>query len=215
MPINAQDISKLRNQTGAGMMDCKKALEETGGDFDKAIEELRKRGVAKAAKRADKIAAEGIVESYIHAGGKIGVLAEVNCETDFVAQTDVFKSLVKDIVMHIAAAAPIYLNKEDVSPELVEKEKDVYREQLKNEGKPNDIIEKILEGKLEKFYSEICLLKQAFIKNEDQTIGDLLTEKSAEIGEKVVIRRFVRYELGDGIEKKNCDFAAEVEEQLN
>jgi elongation factor Ts len=209
-----QDIAKLRAQTGAGMLDCKKALEESNGDFDKAVDILRKKGIAKAAKRAGKIAAEGTVMSYIHAGGKVGVLVEVNCETDFVAKNEGFQNLVSDIAMHIAAAAPRYLTKEEVTAEDVEREKDVYREQLKAEGKPEEMIEKILEGKMKKFYSEICLLNQSYIKDEDKTIEQLLVEKTGEIGEKLTIRRFSRFELGEGIEKKDCDFAAEVEEQL-
>ena len=214
MSINTQDITKLRTQTGAGMLDCKKALEEAGGDYDKAVDILRKTGAAKAAKRAGKIAAEGLVVSYIHAGGRIGVLLEVNCETDFVAKTDNFKDLVDGIAMHIAAVAPQYLSSEEVTPEIIEREKDVYREQLKAEGKPEEMIEKILTGKMGKYYSEVCLLNQSFIKDEDKTIEQILTEKSAEIGEKLTIRRFARYELGEGIEKKACDFVAEVAEQM-
>ncbi len=214
MSVSTADIAKLRAQTGAGMLDCKKALDENNGDFEKAVTYLRKKGVAKAAKRAGKIAAEGTVSSYIHAGGKIGVLVEVNSETDFVARNEQFTSLVADIAMHIAAAAPSYLNREDVPAEEVEKENDVYREQLKAEGKPEEMIEKILEGKIGKFFGEICLLEQKFIKDEDKTIEQLLTEKTGEIGEKITIRRFARFELGEGIEKKDCDFAAEVAEQL-
>ncbi|MBD3310971.1 MAG: translation elongation factor Ts [Candidatus Magasanikbacteria bacterium] len=215
MSANLQDISKLRQQTGAGMLDCKKAIDEAAGNFDKAVEILRKKGVAKAAKRSEKVAAEGLVHSYIHAGGKIGVLVEVNCETDFVAKNESFKDLVNDVAMHIAASAPLYVSKEEVPAELIDKEKDVYREQMKNEGKPEDIIEKIIDGKIEKYYSEICLLEQSFIKDEDKTISEMLVEKTGEIGEKITIRRFSRYELGEGLEKKSCDFAEEVAEQLN
>jgi elongation factor Ts len=214
MSITAQDIAKLRAQTGAGMMDCKKALDEAQGNMDKAIEELRKKGIAKAAKRAGKIAAEGLVASYIHGAGKIGVLVEVNCETDFVAKTDKFKDLLNDIGMHIAASSPKYLSREEVDSEELEKEKEVYRGQMQNEGKPAEIIEKIIEGKMSKFYSEICLLEQSFIKDEDMTIEQMLTQASGEIGEKLTIRRFARYELGEGIEKKACDFAEEVAEQM-
>jgi elongation factor Ts len=214
MEINIQNITKLRAQTGAGMVACKKALEESGGEMEKAVEILRKKGVAKAAKRADKIAAEGIVASYIHAGGKVGVLVEVNCETDFVGKTEGFQALVKEIAMHIAALAPRYVSRTEVPAEEVEKEKDIYREQLKKEGKPVEMIEKILEGKVGKYYSEVCLLEQAFIKDEDKTIEQLINEKTGEIGEKITIRRFARYELGEGIEKKKQDFAAEVAEQL-
>ena len=214
MSITASDIAALRAKTGAGMMDCKKALEDAGGDADKAIEELRKRGVAKAAKRADKIAAEGLVASYIHGAGKIGVLVEVNCETDFVAKTDKFKDLVNEISMHIAATAPKYLNREEVDPKELEKEKEIYRGQMQNENKPAEIIEKIIEGKVSKYYGEVCLLEQPFIKDEEKTIEQVLVQASGEIGEKITIRRFVRYEMGEGLEKKCNDFVAEVVEQL-
>ncbi len=214
MSISASDIAKLRAQTGAGMMDCKQALEESSGDTEKAVEWLRKKGITKAAKRAGKIAAEGAVVSYIHAGGKIGVLVEVNCETDFVAKTDSFRALANDIAMHIAAAAPKYLSREEVVAEDLEKEKAIHREQLKAEGKPEAMIEKIVEGKMSKYYSEVCLLEQAFIKDEDKTIEQLLTTKTGEIGEKIAVRRFTRYELGEGIEKVATDFVAEVNAQL-
>lgn len=213
MAINAKDVAALRAKTGAGMLDCKKALEESNGDLEKANEWLRKRGIAKAAKRAGKVTAEGTVASYIH-GSRVGVLLEVNCETDFVAKNDDFKSFVNDIAMHIAAAAPQYLSREEVPSELLEKEKDVYREQMKNEGKPAEMIEKIIEGKLGKFYSEICLLEQGFIKDEDKTIEQLLTEKTGEIGEKITVRRFARFEVGEGIEKEEKNLAQEVAEQL-
>lgn len=214
MAITAKDVADLRAQTGAGMLDCKKALDESNGDIEKAVEWLRKRGVAKAAKRADKVTAEGAVASYIHGAGKVGVLVEVNCETDFVAKNDNFQELTRDIAMHIAAAAPKYLTREEVPAELVAKEKDVYAEQLKNEGKPEEIIEKILGGKLDKFYSEICLLEQKYIKDEDITIEQLLTKMTGEIGEKISIRRFTRYELGEGIQKEEVNLAKEVEAQL-
>lgn len=214
MGISASEIAQLRAKTGAGMMDCKNALEEAGGDVDKAIDILRKKGIAKAAKRADKVTAEGLVFSYIHGEGRIGVLLELNCETDFVAKTDQFKNLASDIAMHIAATNPKYLSREEVSAEDIAKEQEVYRAQLKNEGKPEAMIEKILEGKMSKYYGEVCLLEQSFIKDEDKTITQLLTEKTGEIGEKVSLRRFVRFELGEGIEKKVCDFAAEVAEQM-
>jgi elongation factor Ts len=214
MAITASDIAALRAKTGAGILDCKKALDETNGDMESAIDYLRKKGSAKAAKRAGKIAAEGIVASYIHAGGNIGVLVEVNCETDFVAKNEDFLALVDDISMHIAAVAPKYIHRDEVDASEIEREKDVYREQLKAEGKPEAMIEKILEGKMNKYYGEICLLEQKFIKDEDKTIETLLTEKTVEIGEKLSVRRFSRYELGEGIEKKACDFAAEVAEQL-
>lgn len=194
-------------------MDCKKALDENGGDFEKAVDWLRKKGAAKAAKRADKVAAEGAVASYIHGNGKIGVLVEVNCETDFVAKNEDFQKLVSDIAMHIAAAAPRYVTSDEVTADVLEREKDVYREQLKNEGKPEEMIEKILEGKMSKFYSEVCLLNQGYIKDDSKTIQQLLEEKTGEIGEKLSIRRFARYELGEGIEKKEDNFVEEVQQQ--
>jgi len=210
---SAKEIAELRGKTGAGMLDCKKALDECSGDMEKAIDWLRKTGAAKAAKRADKIAAEGMVTSYIHAGGRIGVLVEVNCETDFVAKNDDFKMLVSDIAMHIAASAPKFVSREEVTTELMDREREVYRDQLKNEGKPEEMIEKILEGKMGKFYGEVCLLEQSFIKDEDKTIEQILSEKTAEIGEKITVRRFVRFELGEGIEKKEDNFVEEVMQQ--
>lgn len=212
--MSVQDISKLREVTGAGMMDCKKALDEVGGNFDAAVDLLRKKGIAKAAKRADKVTAEGVVASYIHGAGKIGVLVEVNCETDFVAKTDAFQALVADVAKHIAASAPQYVSREEVPADVLEREKGVYRDQLMNEGKPAEMVEKIIEGKLNKFYAEICLLEQPFIKDEDKTIQQLLAEKTGEIGEKVSVRRFARFVVGEGIEKKQVDYAAEVAEQL-
>ncbi|MBI4992551.1 MAG: translation elongation factor Ts [Candidatus Magasanikbacteria bacterium] len=214
MTFTSFDIAALRAKTGAGMMDCKKALDESNGDTEKAAQILREKGILKAAKRADKIAAEGLVASYIHGAGRIGVLVEVNCETDFVAKTDQFKQLVNDIAMQIAAANPKYLASSDVSASDLEQEKNVYREQLKNEGKPTEMIEKIVEGKMSKYYGEVCLLNQAFVKDETKTIEKLLIEKAAEIGEKISIRRFVRFELGEGLEKKSSDFAKEVAEQM-
>ncbi|PIY93024.1 MAG: elongation factor Ts [Candidatus Magasanikbacteria bacterium CG_4_10_14_0_8_um_filter_42_12] len=214
MAITAQDIAKLRAQTGAGMLDCKKALDESNGDLEKALDWLRERGVAKAAKRAGKVAAEGTVASYIHGGGSVGVLVEVNCETDFVAKNEGFQSLVSDIALHIAASAPQYVTRDEVPADVLEREKAIYVEQMKNEGKPADIIEKIVGGKIDKFYSEICLMEQAFIKDEDKTIEKLLIEKTGEIGEKISVRRFARFELGEGIEKEKTDLASEVEEQL-
>ncbi len=214
MTISSSLIAQLRAQTGAGMMDCKQALEETGGDLAAAADWLRKKGVLKAAKRAGKIAAEGTVTSYIHAGGKIGVLLELNCETDFVGKTDAFRALANDLAMHIAASAPRAVSRTEVSAELVERERAIYREQLAAEGKPADMIEKIVEGKLNKFYADICLLEQSFIKDESKTVEQLLGEKTVEIGEKLSIRRFARFELGEGIEKEQKDFAAEVAEQL-
>jgi len=214
MSVTAQDIATLRAQTGAGMLDCKKALDETNGDFDKAVDWLRERGIAKAAKRAGKIAAEGAVVSYIHAGGKVGVLVEINSETDFVAKNDQFLSLTKDIALHIAASAPKYLSREEVPADMVEREKAVHTAQLQNEGKPAEMIEKIVVGKLDKWYGDICLLEQKFIKDEDMTIEQLLIKVTGEIGEKIMIRRFARFELGEGIEREQKNFAEEVAEQL-
>lgn len=208
--ITAALVKELRERTGAGMMDCKKALAATEGDMDKAIDFLREKGLAAAAKKAGRIAAEGLVESYIHGGGRIGVLVEVNCETDFVAKTDAFKSLVKDIAMHIAAANPSYLRREEVPAAELEHEKMVLSEQARNEGKSEKIIEKMVTGRIEKYYKEVCLLEQPFVKDPDKTISDLITESIAKIGENIAIRRFTRYQLGEGIEKKQEDFAAEV-----
>lgn len=208
--ITAALVKELRERTGAGMMDCKKALAATEGNMDKAIDFLREKGLAAAAKKAGRIAAEGLVESYIHGGGRIGVLVEVNCETDFVAKTDAFKTLVKDIAMHIAAANPSYLRREEVPAAELEHEKMVLSEQARNEGKPEKIIEKMVTGRIEKYYKEVCLLEQPFVKDPDKTINDLITESIAKIGENIAIRRFTRYQLGEGIEKKQEDFAAEV-----
>lgn len=214
MSITAKDIAALREKTGAGMLICKAALEEANGDIEKAVDVLRKKGAAKAAKRAGKIAAEGTVASYIHGNGKIGVLLELNSETDFVAKNDIFQALVSDLGMHIAAVAPQFVSRDEVPEEVVAREKAVHADQLKAEGKPEEMIEKILEGKMNKFYAEICLLEQKYIKDEDKTIEQLLVEKTAEIGEKLTLRRFARFVLGEGIEKSTKNFAEEVEEQL-
>jgi elongation factor Ts len=195
MSTNMEDIAKLREATGAGMMDCKKALDEADCNFDKAIEVLRKKGAATAAKRSERDAKEGIIVSYIH-NGRIGALLELNSETDFVARNEDFKALANDIVMHVAAAAPEYVTPEEVPAEIVEKEKEIERAKLEGAGKPAEVIEKILEGKIAKFYSQVCLVKQPFVKNPDVTIEDLINEKTAAIGEKLAVRRFVRYELG-------------------
>ncbi|MBE3571661.1 MAG: translation elongation factor Ts [Moorella humiferrea] len=197
--ISAADVKELRNRTGAGMMDCKKALEESGGDMEKAIEYLRKKGLATAAKRAGKIASEGLVHAYIHGGGRIGVLIEVNCETDFVAKTDAFKELVHDLAMQVAASRPEYIGREDVPEEVLNKEKEILREQALNEGKPEKVIDKIVSGRLEKFYQDNCLLEQPFIKDMDRKVQDLINEAVAKLGEKIVVRRFVRYEVGEGL----------------
>jgi elongation factor Ts len=214
MQVTAQMVKELRERTGAGMMDCKAALAETGGDMDKAVDLLRKKGLAAAAKKAGRVAAEGVVGSYIHAGGKIGVLIEVNCETDFVAKTEEFQQLVRDIAMHVAASEPRFVRREEVTADILEREREIYREQAAASGKPANVIEKIAEGKMEKFYAEACLLEQPFVKNPDQTVGQLVTEAVAKIGENIQVRRFVRYKLGEGIEKKTTDFAAEVMAQV-
>jgi len=211
--FTAQDVKTLRERTGAGMMDCKHALQETDGDMDKAVDLLREKGLAAAAKKASRIAAEGLVESYIHMGGRIGVLVEVNCETDFVAKTDEFKDLVHDIALQIAAAKPAYITPEEVPADVLEAEKEILRQQAINEGKPAQIAERMVEGRIKKYYQDNCLLEQAFVKNPDVTIRQLVTEKTAKIGEKIAVRRFTRYEMGEGLEKRNEDFAAEVAAQ--
>ena len=208
--ITAALVKELRERTGAGMMDCKKALSATDGDLEKAIDFLREKGLAAAAKKAGRVAAEGLVEAYIHGGGRIGVLVEVNCETDFVAKTDALKELVKDIAMHIAATNPSYLKREEVPTAELEHEQAVLAEQARNEGKPEKIIEKMVAGRIEKYYKEVCLMEQPFVKDPDKTISDLITESIAKIGENISIRRFTRYQLGEGIEKKEENFAEEV-----
>ena len=208
--ITAALVKELRERTGAGMMDCKKALSATDGDLEKAIDFLREKGLAAAAKKAGRVAAEGLVEAYIHGGGRIGVLVEVNCETDFVAKTDAFKELVKDIAMHIAATNPSYLKREEVPTAELEHEQAVLAEQARNEGKPEKIIEKMVAGRIEKYYKEVCLMEQPFVKDPDKTISDLITESIAKIGENISIRRFTRYQLGEGIEKKESNLAEEV-----
>ena len=213
MAITAAMVKELREKSGAGMMDCKKALTETNGDMDKAVDFLREKGLASVAKKSSRIASEGIVESYIH-GGRIGVLVEVNSETDFVAKNEEFKNFVKDIAMQIAAVAPKYVSREEVPAEEVEHEKNVLTEQARGENKPEHIIEKMVEGRLEKFYEEICLLDQDFIKDSDKKIRDILNELIAKIGENIKIRRFVRYEVGEGLEKREEDFAEEVAKQI-
>ncbi|OEG00431.1 elongation factor Ts [Vulcanibacillus modesticaldus] len=213
MQITAAMVKELREKTGAGMMDCKKALNEANGDMEKAAEILREKGIASAAKKAGRIAAEGVVESYIHGGGRIGVLVEVNCETDFVAKTDEFKKFVRDIAMHIAATNPKFLKREDVPQEEIEKEREILKQQALNEGKPEHIVDKMVQGRLEKYYKEVCLLEQPFVKDPDKTIEVLVKEKIAQIGENINIRRYVRYELGEGLEKKEDNFVEEVMSQ--
>ncbi len=197
MTITADMVKQLRDMTGAGMMECKKALGETNGDLDKAVDVLRKAGAAKAEKRADRAASEGVVEAYIHPGNRVGVLIEVNCETDFVARTDDFKSLVRDLAMQAAAAGADYVRREEVPAERVAHEREIYAAQLASEGKPANIIDKILEGKVNKYYSEICLLEQPFIKDDKQTVEALVKSASAKTGENIVVKRFVRFRLGE------------------
>jgi elongation factor Ts len=200
MDIKADMVKNLRDKTGAGFMDCKAALQESSGDYDKAIEILRIKGVAKAARKAERLAKDGLIYSYIHPGSKIGVLVEVNCETDFVARTDDFKNFVKDIAMHIAAANPRYLNVEAVPAEVLGNEKRIFEEQAKESGKPAKAIEKMIEGRIKKFYQESCLMEQPFIKDEAKSVSDLLKDSIAKIGENISIRRFARYQVGEGIE---------------
>jgi elongation factor Ts len=210
MSYSAGDVKELRERTGAGMLDCKKALEETKGNKDEAIEYLRKKGLSAAAKKAGRIATEGTVSSYIHGEGRIGVLVEINSETDFVAKTDQFKNFVRDVAMHIAASAPLVVSQDDLSQEMVQKEREILAATAKEQGKKAEMIERIVEGQIKKWSADKCLMSQPFVKNPDVTIKDLLTETIAKIGENIVIRRFVRFELGEGIEKKKDNFAEEV-----
>lgn len=212
--ITASMVKELRTRTGVGMMDCKQALTEANGDMEKAVDILREKGLSKAAKKAGRIAAEGIVGSYIHGNGRIGVLVEVNCETDFVAQTEGFHALVKDIAMQIAAANPLYVSREEVPADVISHEKEVYRQEALNEGKPEKIVDCMVEGRVEKYFKEVCLLDQPFIKDGDKTINDVVLEATVKMGEKVSIRRFTRYQLGEGIEKKQENFADEVMSQI-
>jgi elongation factor Ts len=213
MAVTAAAVKELRQITSAGMMDCKKALVETDGDMEAAIKLLREKGLAKAAKKAGRVAAEGIVVSYIH-GGRIGVLVEINSETDFVAKNEEFQQFGKDVAMQIAAANPKFVRREEVSEEILNEEREVLRNQALNEGKPEKIVDKMVEGRISKYYKENCLLEQVFVKNPDLTIEDLLKEKIAKIGENLSIRRFARFEVGEGIEKKEENFAEEVAKQL-
>jgi elongation factor Ts len=212
--ISAANIKTLREKTGAGMMECKKALTEAAGNEDRAIEILRERGLASAKKKEGRVAAEGVVGSYIHMGGKVGVLVEVNCETDFVARGEEFQQLVKDIAMHIAAAEPRYVSRDEVTNEVLDKEREIARAQAKNDpknaNKPEQVLDKIVEGRLNKFYEEFVLLDQPFIKEPSQTVGELITEKIAKTGEKVTVRRFSRYKMGEGLAKREDDFEDEV-----
>ncbi len=210
------DIMKLKEATGAGVLDCKKALDETKGNYDKAVALLREKGQAKALKKgaSDRIAAEGVVGSYIHLGGKIGVLVEINCETDFAQKSDKFNQLVKDVAMHIAAANPKYVNAKEVPADELNKEKEILKKQALKEGKPAAIIDKMVEGRIKKYYQDFCLMDQAFIKDPSKTIADVVNETIAFVGEKITVRRFVRYEMGEGIEKQTQDFAAEVSKTI-
>ncbi len=216
--ITANAVKELREKTGAGMMECKKALTEAEGNEEKAIEILRKRGVASAEKKAGRVAAEGAVGSYIHMGGKVGVLVEVNCETDFVARGDEFQTFVKDIAMHIAAMDPTYVSRDEVPADALAKEREIELERLKNDpkmgSKPADVLNNIVEGRLGKFYEASCLLDQPFVKEQSTTVGDLVKTLTGKTGEKIAIRRFARYKLGEGIEKKEADFASEVAEMV-
>jgi elongation factor Ts len=201
MEVNATAVKELRERTGAGIMDCKKALAETGGSLDKAVDYLRQKGLAAAAKRADRVAADGAVGAYVHPGGKIGVLVEINCETDFVARTTEFQLLLKDIAMQVAAANPRFVRREDVSAEESEKEKTIYRQQARESGKPEKVVDKIVEGKMEGFYSEVCLLEQPFIKEPERKVSDILNDAAARLRENIQIRRFARYNLGEATQK--------------
>jgi elongation factor Ts len=203
-------VKELRERTGAGMLDCKNALTEAAGDLEKAIDLLRKKGLASAAKKAGRVTAEGAVGSYIHAGGRIGVLVEVNCETDFVARTDEFAELVKDIAMHIAAANPGFVRREEVTEDVLAREREIARDRALAEGKPAQVVDRIVEGRMNKFYGEAVLLEQPFVKRPEVTIGELVAEKVGKIGENIQVRRFSRFVLGEGIEKRSDDFAQEV-----
>lgn len=213
MEVTATLIKDLRERTGAGMADCKKALVEVAGDMEKAIDFLRAKGLAKAAKKAGREATEGAVVSYIHAGGRIGVLVEINCETDFVARNEDFQGFTRDVAMQIAAMAPLFVSKDEVSEDVIAREREVLLAKAKETGKPEPVIQKMVDGQISKWIKEICLLDQSFVKNSDKTINDLLQELIAKIGENMKVRRFVRFELGEGLEKKKNDFAAEVAAQ--
>jgi len=212
--ITASLVKSLREKTGAGMMECKAALTEADGNEEQAVEILRKKGIATAGKKEGRVTAEGVVGSYIHMGGKVGVMVEINCETDFVARGEEFQQLVKDVAMHVAAVDPKYVNREQVPTDILDKERDILREQLKNDpknaGKPDDVLNKIIEGRVGKYYEDNVLLDQPFVKDPSKTVGELVTEKIASIKENITVRRFTRYKMGEGIEKKSDDFAGEV-----
>ena len=211
--VTAAMVKELREKTGAGMMDCKKALAESQGDFAKAEEYLRKKGIAAAAHRSERIAAEGLIGSYVH-GGRLGALVEINCETDFVARNEDFQRFVKDIAMQVVAANPLYVRREDVPPEVLEKEREIERERLREQKKPEAIWEKIVAGKLEKFYETVCLMDQPWIQDDKKKVKELLTEKIAKIGENITVRRFARFAVGEGIQKRKEDLASEVAKTL-
>jgi len=217
--ITAAAVKQLREKTGAGMMECKNALVEAAGNEDKAVDILRERGLASAKKREGRIAAEGIVGSYIHMGGKVGVLIELNCETDFVARGDEFQALVKDIAMHVAAAEPRFVSRDEVPANVLDKEREIARAQAKNDpknaNKPDQVIDKIVEGRLNKFYEETVLTDQPFVKDSAKTVGELITEKTAKTGERITVRRFTRYKMGEGLEKRGDDFSNEVASLLS
>lgn len=215
MAVDAKLIKELRERTQAGIADCKKALEACDGDMDKAAEYLREKGLSAVVKKAGRIASEGVVDSYIHGNGRIGVLVEVNCETDFVARNEVFKSFVRDVAMQIAASSPLYVAQEDVPADALEKEAAILRAQALNEGKPEKIVDKIVAGRISKYYDDYCLLEQSFVKDPERKVKDILAEKVATLGENIKIRRFVRYEMGEGLAKKEENFAEEVMKQVN
>ncbi|HEX2520830.1 MAG TPA: translation elongation factor Ts [Terriglobia bacterium] len=214
MVVSAEQVKKLRESTGAGMMECKTALEEAGGDLDRAVVILRKKGMAAAVKKADRLASEGIVYSYLHPGGRVGALVELNCETDFVAKTSEFSDLAKDLAMHIAAMDPKYVRREEIPEEVLNQEKEIYREKAQATGKPANVIEKIVDGQLNKFYSEVCVYDQPFVKDDNLTVGQLITEKVAQMKEHISLRRFSRFKVGEGLQKRGGDFASEVAAQL-
>jgi elongation factor Ts len=197
--IPADQVKRLRDITGAGMMDCKRALEETGGDLERAVEVLRMKGLADSKKRQGRVAREGLVDAYIHMNGRLGVLVEVNCETDFVADTEAFRTLARDVAMHIAASDPQWITREDVPEDVIDGERKLYAEQAREQGKPDEVVERIVQGKLESFYTDNCLLDQQFVRDDTKTVGELVSETSAKVGEKVEVRRFARFKLGEEI----------------
>jgi elongation factor Ts len=208
MGISASTVKQLRDKTGAGMMDCKAALLATDGDMEKAIDHLRKAGVMKAAKRAERVTGQGIISSYVHAGSKLAVLVEVNCETDFVAKTDLFQAFARDVAMHVAAQSPLVVAREQLPADVLERERAIYMEQAAASGKPANIVEKIVDGKLEKYYAEVCLLEQPFVKDTDITVGDLLTNTIATLGENIRVTRFVRIEVGETMSEQDKEAAS-------